>query len=336
MNIPQGFPLRPIESKRVWNKQSDLGNIVHEFSGETQKEVVTYIKGQVHQGPLTREEIESVKYDIEKLPKLTREINQVRSEVDIGRGFVVFPSWGDLNVHESRIASWLVDNAFGEAREQDDKGSRLIEIFNVSDNLSMKTGARYHVTREGSSPHTDAVQRPNDPDYLCLRCVSDALMGGENILVSADSIYNKLLENAPALITTLTNDFFFHLRGVEKIEEKEYFPAPIISIDNEGIRLRFLDHYIREGHKLAGKPMTYGQEKAIQYLNSLFEQSDLQFRARLEPGQQVVFANKRMLHARTEFVDRNPAREFYDPSQLENLETANRLMDRTWSYKRVA
>jgi len=169
-----------------------------------------------------------------------------------------------------------------------------------------------------------------------LRCVSDGWVGGENILVTADSIYNHLLTQAPELISVLSSDFFFHCRGVATVDGKEFFPAPILDIDEGGLRLRFLDHYIKAGQELAGQPLTSDQNRAIHYLNSLFEQSDLQFRARLQPGQQVVFANKRMLHSRTEFVDRNPARREYDLIQLENLPTANRLMDRTWSYQRWA
>ena len=333
-NIPKGFPSNTIASERAWNKRSNISGIVHPFSSETQEEVRYYIRSQAPEGLLTRIEIECVEYNPKKLPSLTDEIEEVRPQVDTGIGFVVFPKWVGLNVHQSRVASWLVDNAFGETRVQDEEGSRLIEIFNMSDNLSMKSGARYHVTREGNSPHTDAVQVLEDPDYLCLRCVSDALVGGENILVSADSIYNHLLENAPWMIRTLNKDFFFHSRGVSPADGKEHVAAPILSIDDGGLRLRFLDHYIREGHKVAGQSLTHEQERAIQYLNSLFEQSDLQFRARLEPGQQVVFANKRMLHARTEFTDYNSATGFYNPAQLDNLETANRLMDRTWSYKR--
>lgn len=333
-NIPHGFPSKPIMSARAWNKGSKLSGIVHGFLNETEREVRDYIKGRVHDGVLTKTEIEAVDYDPAKLPRLTAEIEQVRPQVDSGIGFVVFPRWSGLNVHQSRVASWLVDNAFGETRVQDEEGSRLIEIFNMGDNLSMQTGARYHVTREGNSPHTDAVQLLDDPDYLCLRCVSDSLVGGENILVSADSMYNHMLENAPWFIDTFTKDFFFHRRGVPGSDGKNYVRSPIIGMDDGELRLRFLDHYIREGHKVAGRPLTTEQERAIQYMNSLFAQSDLQFRARLEPGQQVVFANRRMLHARTEFVDYNAPKETYDPAQLDNLETANRLMDRTWSSKR--
>ena len=332
--IPSVFPSEKIEHERSWNKDSNFSQIVHAFSKETQNEVRDYIGKNVAKKNLSKNEIESVSYNPNELSNLLAEIESVRPQVDTGIGFVVFPSWEGLNVHESRVASWLVDNAFGECGEQDDKGSRLIEIYNQSDELSMKTGARYHETREGNSPHTDGPQVLNDPDYLCLRCVNNAWMGGENILVTGESIFNNLLESAPELIAVLSSDFFFHCRGVDKINGREYFPAPIMSIDDGGIRLRFLDHYIRMGHEIADKPLTYMQEKAIQYLDSLFEQSDLQFRARLEHGQQVVFANKRMLHARTEFVDLNPASEHYDPMQLDNIKTANRLMDRTWTYKR--
>ncbi len=334
-NIPTNFPTEPFKGPRAWNSHSNFENVVYTFSSETQAAVKEYIKSRVSEGTLTRQEIEEVPFDPQKLPGLTQEIDSLRPQIDTGIGFVVFTPWEGLNIHQSRVASWLVDNAFGEPKVQDEEGSHLIEIYNVSDDLSMKTGARYHVTREGNSPHTDAPQDPNDPDYLCLRCVSDAWIGGENSLISGESIYNHLLENAPEVIRTLSEDFYFQCRGVKQADGKDYFARPVLSFDEGGLRLRFLDHYINGGHKLAGVPLTFEQKRAIQYLDSLCEQSELPFRARLEPGQQVVFANKRMLHARTEFTDRNEACADYDCGQLNNPETANRLMDRTWSYKRA-
>ena len=162
--IPLGFPSEKIVSPRAWNKNSNLGKIVHEFSRETSEEVKAYVQLQVPKKPLTWEDIESVDYNPNKLPSLANEIECVRPQVNDGIGFVVFPEWSNLNVHESRVASWLVASAFGEPKIQDDLASRLIEIYCVSDDLSMKTGARYHVTREGNSPHTDAPQVKEDPD----------------------------------------------------------------------------------------------------------------------------------------------------------------------------
>lgn len=334
--IPKNLPQEPITSARVWGADTVFEGVVHTFSDATQREVADYVKGRVSDGVLSHAEIERVEYDPSQLPRLVEEIESVRPQVDTGMGFVVFPAWAGLNIHQSRVASWLVDNAFGDPKVQDDVGSHLIQIFNMADDRSMRTGARYHETREGNSPHTDGPQVLSDPDYLCLRCVSDGWIGGENILVTADSIYNHLLEHAPHLIRVLAGDYLFHCRGVDNVDGREYFARPILSMDDGGLRLRFLDHYIESGHRLAKQPLTLEQRKAIDYLNCLFELAAVQFRARLEPGQQVVFANKRMLHARTEFLDRHDAREIYDPRQLDDVSTANRLMDRTWSYKRQA
>lgn len=334
--LPLGFPTKPIQSKRAWTSDSDLlSEAIHPFLEETQKEVKNYVGSRTGKGPITREQIQNIPYHPGQLPNLVNEIEGLRDQVDNGIGFVVFPALENgLSVHQSRVASWLVSNAFGEPRIQDDEGSRLIEIFSTQGNPSMKTGARYHVTKEGSSPHTDGPQVLEDPDYLCLRCVSDGWKGGENTLVTADTMYNFMLEHNPDMINTLSKSFIFHRRGVPIGEGEAYFEAPILSMESGSLRLRFLDHYIRGGYEMAGIPLTDEQEGAIQYLNSLFDNPKLQFNARLEPGQQVVFANKRMLHSRTAFEDRNPPADHYDLSQLDDLETASRLMDRTWSYKR--
>lgn len=326
--LPHGFPTETIQSRRAWTADSDFSGAIHTFSAETQEEVKKYVESRVGRGQITREQIQNIPYQLEQLSNFVNEIESVRAQVDNGIGFVVFPAWENgLSVHQSRVASWLVDNVFGDPKAQDDEGSHLMELFCRPGNPSMKTGARYHVTREGASPHTDGLQRLNDPDYLCLRCVSDALKGGENTLVTADTMYNYMLEHDAEMIGILSRPFVFHRRGFPIGKEKEaYFETPILSMEDGSLRLRFLDHYI--------KPSSEEQERAVQYLNNLFDNPKLQFNARLKPGQQVVFANKRMLHARTAFEDRNPAVDPYDLSQLDNLETANRLMDRTWSYKR--
>ena len=328
------FPTGPIEGPRAWTAASELEGVVHKFSPAAQEEVRRFVQERAPSGVLDRAAIEAVVYDPTALPLLTAEVDQVRPQVDQGIGFVVFPAWKDLDVHQSRVASWMVAGTFGETRVQDNEGRRLIEIYNADDGLSMRTGARYHETREGNSPHTDAPQRPDDPDYLCLRCVSDGLFGGESMLVTADTIHNRLLATAPDMLEALRGDFYFQCRGVDQVGGRDYFAKPVMSMDGGGLRMRFLDHYMREGHNLAGVPLTAEQERAIHGINCVFDESHLQFRALLEPGQQIVFANTRMLHARTGFADPNAPSQVYDLDQLANIPTANRLMDRTWSYKR--
>ena len=85
---------------------------------------------------------------------------------------------------------------------------------------------------------------------------------------------------------------------------------------------------------LAGIPMTQEQQKAIMLINTLCTQKELQFRAKLKTGEQVVFATNCCYTARTEFLDRIPSNDQDDPNQLDDLKTARRLMDRAWSNTR--
>lgn len=335
LKLPAGFPTTPIQSSMSWKQGSDMGDVVYAFSNEAQDEMRQYIEERAPPGVLSLDQITSVAYERKKLPVFSSEIERARPQVDSGIGFVVFPEWKGLDVHQSRVASWLVDNAFGEPAPQDVNGLKLMELYKVSEDASVKRGYRYHETSEGNSPHTDGAQVIEDPDYLCLRAVSQAAVGGGNILVSADSLYNAMLERAPDLIGSLATNFHFDVRGVTEQEgSAASYVRPIMSMDNGEMRLRFLDWYIFEGHKAADVPLTLEQRRAIDGLNCLFDESDLQFTAKLEAGQQIVFANKRLLHARTPFIDPNKPKRVYEPAQLDDLDNANRLMDRTWSHKK--
>ena len=69
----------------------------------------------------------------------------------------------------------------------------IVEIKDVG--KSMKTGGRYHETKEGGSHHTDSPQWKDVPDYLSLFCVHNAKKGGTNLFLSAYTIHNKILNN---------------------------------------------------------------------------------------------------------------------------------------------
>ena len=60
---------------------------------------------------------------------------------------------------------------------------------------SMKTGGRYHHTKEGGSYHTDGSHLyKNPPDYVGLLCINPAKKGGVSKFMSAYTIHNKLLD----------------------------------------------------------------------------------------------------------------------------------------------
>lgn len=125
-------------------------------------------------------------------------------------------------------------------------------------------------------------------------------------------------------------DFYFENRGMA-IEE-QLFRAPILSFSKEGIPLiRYFRVYIESAHLKAGVPLTSGQIQALDFLDTVLDQSSVQHRVLLEPGQVLISADNKFLHTRTHFIDINaPSEEIDDATPLKEL---NRYMLRMWLRK---
>ena len=52
---------------------------------------------------------------------------------------------------------------------QNEKGDKLVYVFDRDRNLSINAGGRYHQTREGGSIHTDNVNLKIKWDYLIFK-----------------------------------------------------------------------------------------------------------------------------------------------------------------------
>ena len=83
----------------------------------------------------------------------------------------------------------LITKILGELIIQNIRQEKIVEIKDVG--KSMKTGGRYHETKEGGSHHTDSPQWKDVPDYLSLFCVHNAKKGGTNLFLSAYTIHNR-------------------------------------------------------------------------------------------------------------------------------------------------
>ena len=103
---------------------------------------------------------------------------------------------------------------------QNAKGEEFISVKDTG--ASMKSGGRYHQTKEGGSLHTDSPQFEEIPDYIGLLCMHGAKSGGQSRLISAYSVHNRMLTEHPTLLDTLYEEFHFDKRGdFEQGESKQ-------------------------------------------------------------------------------------------------------------------
>jgi hypothetical protein len=231
-------------------------------------------------------------------------------------------------VLEQGVFAWVLGCVLGEPAVQNAEGWKVIEVYDRGVG-TIEGGVRYHQTRQGAYVHNDATADPDPIDYLVLSCARDALVGGESILIDAATVHRVLLEH-PEVLSVLEGEFWFENRGMA--EDQRLFRAPIISYDDRGTPLiKYFRVYMEAAHAKAGEAMTDEQVRALDFLDTLLDQTPVQYRLRLEPGQSLVQADERFLHTRTAFCDRFPARTV-DPA-VDAVEDINRFMFRVWANR---
>jgi len=209
----------------------------------------------------------------------------------------------------------LIAKILGELIIQNIQQEKIVEIKDVG--KSMKTGGRYHETREGGSHHTDSPQWKEVPDYLSLFCVHDAKKGGRNLFLSAYTIHNRIFNERNDLLHIFYEKFHFDKRGEFKDGESPTVFEPIFEFKDKRLYFRYLRDYIDAGHDIQNEPLSQYQKDALTYLDNLMRRDEMIMRYDLKLGDMVFSDNHWIVHGRTPFED----------SDDQNLK---RLMLRTW------
>ena len=111
-----------------------------------------------------------------------------------GCGFLVISGkeLEDFNSEQKRSIYIIISKIVGTLLEQNKNKETIVEIKDIG--KSMKTGGRYHQTKEGGSYHTDGSHIfQNPPDYVGLFCINPAKTGGVSKFMSAYTIHLSLI-----------------------------------------------------------------------------------------------------------------------------------------------
>ena len=263
-----------------------------------------------------RNELDSINKN--DLPLFKKKILNFRNERLLdGVGLFVIDGicMESFSVKEKTSIYTLASKILGELVIQNIKQEKIVEIKDIG--KSMKTGGRYHETKEGGSHHTDSPQWKNVPDYLGLFCVHNAKKGGTNLFLSAYTIHNRILQERKDLLDIFYEKFYFDKRGEFKDGESPTVFQPIFELKNKKLFFRYLRNYIDAGHDIQNQPLSQPQKDALTYLDNLMHMEDITLKYDLKPGDMVFSDNHRVVHGRTSFED-------YDDENLK------RFMLRTW------
>jgi len=231
-------------------------------------------------------------------PSLLPVIDEIRHEIEDGRGFVVLRRLPveDYSKDEIGMIFWGLGTHLGRGLSQSVLGDRLghVKDFSREDPL-----ARAYRNKQELSPHTDSC------DLVGLACLCNAASGGVSRLTSALTVHNVMLEEYPDALERLYRGYVFHRRGEEKPGDLPHTPyrVPVYSNIEGKVSARYVRTYVEAGEAAAGHKMGEAELAVLDHFEEVTKRPELMLEFTLQPGEMYFINNYTILHARTAFDD---------------------------------
>jgi hypothetical protein len=255
----------------------------------------------VHQNSLT---LNSVTQEDFRLPSLAREMQRLRRQLDNGPGFVILDTGMANLVSEPdfEIIGWAICNYFGQIMRQGiDHDLRL---FTVADKgVANADPTRIGASAKRSAKHSDnGCLEPRPPCYLGLYCYQSSASGGENTIISAQTILQTIIKERPDLLPFYFDTY--HFRAPQSHVWPSRGPTvekPIFEFRGDELLVHYARVMITPGMEIARHPLSQAQIEALDYLDEVIERPELNFQTLLHAGEMLVLNNLAFLHGREAF-----------------------------------
>ena len=251
-----------------------------------------------------------------------KEIERLKTQILVdGCGFFVIDgsSFKNFTINEKKSLHIIISKILGDLLKQNKKGELAVEIKDLG--KSMKTGARYHHTKEGGSYHTDGshiYSRP--PNYVGLLCINPAKIGGASKFMSGYTIHNALQQRMD-LLEILYERFYHDKKGENNVGESPAQFEPIFEFVDEKLKFKYQRELIYTGHEKMNKPLSEKQIEALDFLDKILKNENNVVTFELKSGDLMFSNNSWLIHDRTGFED-------YEDEDLK------RTLVRTWIRER--
>lgn len=185
----------------------------------------------------------------------------------------------------------------GSARSQNADGHILGHVRDIGRDPN-DPKARIYQTSARQSFHTDSA------DVVGLLCLREAMEGGDSLLVSAETIYNRMMRARPDLARLLFDPIATDRRGEIPPGQEPFMTIPPFSWHAGKLTVFYQRQYIDSAQRFEGAmPLTPSHIEALDFFDALANDPDLHISMRLQAGDMQFVYNHAMLHDRTEFRD---------------------------------
>ena len=195
----------------------------------------------------------------------------------------------------------------GSARSQNADGHILGHVRDIGADAN-DPNSRIYQTCERQTFHTDSA------DVVGLLCIREAREGGKSLLVSAETIYNRMKQERPDLLEKLFDPIATDRRGEIPNGAKPYMEIPVLSWHEGYLTVFYQRQYIDSAQRFEGAmKLSPEHVEALNMFDALANNPELCFGMQLHPGDMQFVYNHSQLHDRTGFLD------WPDPSQRRHL-----------------
>ena len=185
----------------------------------------------------------------------------------------------------------------GPLRMQNAAGHLLGHVRDLG-RSSDDPNTRIYQTRERQTHHTDSC------DVVGLLCLRTARSGGLSNLVSSTTIFNEIRRRRPDLLRVLLDPIETDRRGEVPDGSKPYFTIPVFNWHEGLVSAIYQRQYIESARRFEGvAPLTPVQVEALDLLDQLANDPNLNLMMELKPGDIQLVHNHTILHDRTAFED---------------------------------
>ena len=163
-------------------------------------------------------------------------------------------------------------------------------------------------TRYTTSFHTDSARRETLPVFVGLLCLQDAV-GGDNQLVSAPLVHERMREQVPELLERLYRDYVRDIvtPGTDPTHAAllaNRFPVFAKRDEGRALTLRYMRFWIEKGAERSGIPLEGRDIEAMDWLDAAFADETVHVSLHLGPGDILFLDNRVIAHNRTPYEDR--------------------------------
>ncbi|MFW2381830.1 MAG: TauD/TfdA family dioxygenase [Acidimicrobiales bacterium] len=235
-----------------------------------------------------------------RAPELLARVDELRRELTQGQGFQLIRGLpvDTLTPTEAGDVFFFFGSLLGSPRSQNAAGELLGHVRNVGADAN-DPNVRIYQTDRRQTFHTDSA------DVVGLMCLETAASGGESLLVSVATIYNRMLETDAELTALLFEPIATDRRGEVPEGERGYFTIPVLNWFDDRLTVMYQRQYIDSAQRFEdAPPLTEPLVEALDLFDSIANDPAVYLPMTLEPGDMQFVHNHSLLHDRTGYVDK--------------------------------